>query len=213
MRYRTKTLIVIVGAAVICASVVIANDAKTQILFGLVAPARKKEVPRQKGERTIKIIPHNLPRYDDVNQLTKASTAIFVGSVISQKSTLTSESENTVSTHYKVLVKDVLKGDVKKGATTDIRMAGAESVSVNGADVDVKIPDYWKMPQTNATYVFFLQKTDFDDYAFVGGPQGMFQVSSNVIKPQGLAEDALYLANKDLELKNFLQKVRAALAG
>ena len=28
MRYRTRTLIVIVGAAVVCASVVIANDAK-----------------------------------------------------------------------------------------------------------------------------------------------------------------------------------------
>ena len=212
MRYRTRTLIVIVGAAVVCASVVIANDAKTKIFFGFVAPARK-EAPRQKGARTIKIFPHNITRYDDVSQLTKASSAILVGSVISQKSNLTSESDNTVSTHYKVLVKDVLKGDPKKGATIDIRMAGAETVSINGADIDVKMPDYWKMPQTSATYIFFLQHTDFDDYALVGGPQGMFQVSSNGIKPQGLAEDALYRANKDLELKNFLQKVKAALAG
>lgn len=212
MRYRTRTLIGFAGAAVVCASLVIANDAKTLGFFDAVAPARK-EVSRPKGKRTIKIFPRNLTRYDELNQLSKASSAILVGSVSSQKSYLTSESENTASTHYKVLVKDVLKGDLKKGATIDIRMAGAETVSVNGADVDVKVPDYWKMPQTSATYVFFLQHTDFDDYALVGGPQGMFQVSSNVIKPQGLAEDTLYLANKDLELKNFLEKVKAALAG
>jgi len=213
MRYRTRTLIVIVGAAIVCTSVVIANDAKTtQALFGFVAPARK-EAPRQKGTRTIKIFPHNITRYDDISQLAKASSAIVVGSVVSQKSSLTNASGNTVSTHYKVLVKDVLKGDLKKVATIDIRMAGAETVSVNGADVDVEMPDYWKMPQTSATYVFFLQRTDFDDYALVGGPQGMFQVSSNGIKPQGLAEDALYRATKDLELKNFLQKIKAAFAG
>ena len=212
MRYRTRTLIVIVGVAVVCASVVIANDAKTQIFFGFGTPARK-EAPRQKEARTIKIFPHNITRYDDINQLTKASSAILVGSVISQKSNLTSDSNNTASTHYKVLVKDLLKGDLKKGATIDIRMAGAETVSVNGVDVNVQMPDYWKMPQTSATYVFFLQHTDFNDYALVGGPQGMFQVSSNAIKPQGLVEDALYRANKDLELKNFLQKVKAALAG
>ena len=212
MRYRTRTLIVIVGAAVVCASVVIANDAKTQVFFGFDAPARK-EATRQKGARTIKIFPHNIPRYDDIGQLTKASSAILVGSVVSQKSKLTSESENTASTHYKLLVKDVVMGDLKKGATIDLRMAGAETVSVNGADVKVKMPDYWKMPQTSVTYVFFLQHTDFGDYALVGGPQGMFRVSSNGIKPQGLAEDALYRANKDLELKNFLQKVKAALAG
>lgn len=213
MRHRSRTLILIVGAAVICASVVIAADVKTRGFFGVVTPARKDTARQQKGTRTIKIFPRNLTRYDELNQLSKASSAILVGSVSSQKSYLTSESENTASTHYKVLVKDVLKGDLKKGATIDIRMAGAEIVSVNGADVNVKVPDYWKMPQTSATYVFFLQHTDFDDYALVGGPQGMFQVSSNVIKPQGLAEDTLYLANKDLELKNFLEKVKAALAG
>ena len=83
-------------------------------------------------------------------------------------------------------------------------MAGAETVSVNGADVQVKMPDYWKMPQTSVTYVFFLQHTDFGDYALVSGHREC-SVSSNGIKPQGLAEDALYRANKDLELKNFLQ--------
>jgi|ERR1044072_2140918 hypothetical protein len=212
MRYRTRTLILIANVAVICASVVIAADVKTQGFFGLVTPARK-DTARQKGGRTIKIFPHNLTRYDDLNQLSKVSSAILVGSVSSQKSYLTSESENTASTHYKVLVKDVLKGDLKKGATIDIRMAGAETVSVKGADVEVKVPDYWKMPQTSATYIFFLQHTEFDDYALVGGPQGMFQVSSNVINPQGLADDALYRANKDLELKIFLEKVKAALAG
>ena len=83
MRYRTRTLIVIVGAAVVCASVVIANDAKTQVFFGFdVQRARRQRV---KGSAHDKDLSHNIPRYDDIGQLTKASSAILVGSVVSQE--------------------------------------------------------------------------------------------------------------------------------
>src|SRR5688500_19934375 len=77
MRYRTRTLIVFVGAAVVCASVVIANDAKTQVFFGFDAPARK-EATRQKGARTIKIFPHNIPRYDEDRKSTRLNSSLLV---------------------------------------------------------------------------------------------------------------------------------------
>jgi hypothetical protein len=170
-----------------------------------------KDPASQKGKRTIRIFPHNIARYDDLDHLTKASPAVLIGSVLSQKSALADGSNDSVTTNYKVKVKEVIRGDLQKESVLDLRVAGAQSVTDNGSDVEVRMPDYWKMPQLGTTYVFFLVRTDRGDYALVGGPQGMFQISPTGIKPQGLTRDTLFQSTKDLELGTFLEQIRLAL--
>ena len=66
--------------------------------------------------------------------------------------------------HYKLLVKDVVMGDLKKVQPSTSGWPAPRPFLLTVL-TSVKMPDYWKMPQTSVTYVFFLQHTDFGDYA------------------------------------------------
>ena len=206
MRKSARTIIIVLAGAIIFVSFVVAKNVTRPVSSDPVAG--NKDSANRKEKHTIRIFPHNLERYDDLDHLTKASSAVLIGSVLSQKSSLAEGSNDSVSTNYKVKVKEVVKGDLQKDSVLDLRVAGGQSVTINGSDVEVKVPDYWKMPETAATYVFFLVRTDRGDYALTGGPQGMFQISPTGIRPQGLSEDALFRATNNLDLKSFLQRIK-----
>jgi len=205
MRNSARTIIIVLAGVIIFVSFVVAKNVTRPVSSN---PVAHKDSASRKEKRTIRIFPHNLERYDDLDRLTKASSAVLIGSVLSQKSSLAEGSNDSVTTNYKVKVKEVVKGDLQNDSVLDLRVAGAQSVTINGSDVEVKMPDYWKMPETAATYVFFLVRTDRGDYALAGGPQGLFQISPTGIKPQGLSEDALFRATNNLDLRSFLQRIK-----
>ena len=166
-----------------------------------------QERAKRDGKVVIKVFPR-LNRYDTLEALKKDTSAIIVGTAISRASRVGTHSENSVSTDYSIRVDETLKGDLQKDTVVRVNEVGGKLQYENGSYAEMVLPDYWKTPQLQKTYVLFLNKRDGGDYRLVGGPQGLFEVSaSDLLKPQGLATDELFRAHNGMTLKKFSERL------
>lgn len=168
-----------------------------------------RERAKRDGKVVTKFFPR-LNRYDTLEALKKDSVAVVLGTITARASRVSPHTEDAVSTDYTIKVQESLKGDFVKDNLVRINEVGGKLVYEDGTYAEVVLPDFWKTPQLEKTYVLFLSPKDGGDYRLVGGPQGMFEVEkSGVIKPQGLPTDDLFLTHQGMTVKKFAERIRA----
>ncbi|HEY0100626.1 MAG TPA: hypothetical protein VGB76_16895 [Pyrinomonadaceae bacterium] len=212
MKPRINGSLLIFVALLFCASFLVVRNVLTQgAANSTQATASLRERAKRNGNVIVKVFPHSLKRYDSLNDLTKESSAVILGTVISQASSLKLPAENSVTTNYLVRVNNVLKGDLSKESLVSVNSPGGKVALEGGAYAEMAMPDYWKTPHVEKTYVLFLTPGDGNDYGILGGPQGLFEATASGIKPQGLLTDELFRSHHGMSLKKFTHRVRSAI--
>ncbi len=154
------------------------------------------------------IYPH-FTKYSHVKELSRDSTIIVLAVVESSSSRLLPSRRKFVVTDYQIAIRSSLKGSLKRGDNVTITMPGGSVQVDNQHSRELTRPQFWKDPEIGTTYVFFLVPYSNSSFALTGGPQGMFAISANKrIVPQGLKQDSLTRANRNKELKLFLQELK-----
>lgn len=167
-----------------------------------------REQAEMTGAATATARPTNLRRYDDVRALTHESDMVIVGSVKSQRSYLLPPAERIIVTDFTVNVLDVLKGDLKPTQTVTVRAPGGHVDLNNGTSVDVRMPDFWRNPEIGKSYVLFLENRNTGYFVLQGGPQGLFELTDDGMKPQVRAEDKLMQRYFGKDLASFTREVQ-----
>src|SRR5215216_4655539 len=173
------------------------------------AAATLDEIAKDYGHLTITFHPRPLRRYDDVKTLFHDSTSVIVGMVNDIRSELTTPKRNSIATRYRINVNTVLKGSVQTGTVVTALFPGGALEFDNGTRAEVLRPKYWKVPELNNSYVFFLNEAKDKPGVFevVGGPQGFFKVSAKgQVVPQSRPDDLLMRRYYKMNLKSFLEE-------
>jgi hypothetical protein len=190
---RMKKQLLVVGALALLACFItvglIRGRASRQALNN--TPHSLREGAKQNGHKVIFANPINVKRYDDVQSLSRDSSIIVVGSVSEEVSRLRTPEAKSIVTDFKVYIHEVLKGQESTGETITIRGPGGQVQFDDGTSAEVKMPDYWKNPESGKVYTFFLKRKG-NAYVLIGGPQGLFETPlEGDVQPQALAEDRL----------------------
>jgi hypothetical protein len=163
------------------------------------------------GRVSVTAQPRNLKKFTDLKALAAGSQTIVMATVESNVSQLLQPSEALVITDYRLKVQTVLKGAVGAGADLTVREPGGYVNFGNGGSAEVRMPDYWKAPETGGKYVFFLKNKSDGTFTMVGGSQGLFRLGDGTVHPQTPREDKLM---HDLDGKtevSFMKEIRNAI--
>jgi len=205
------SLFVVVTVIFFSASSLIVRNVLTQSAQNSPKATSLRDRAKRDGKAVTKLFPR-LTRYDTLEALKKDSPTIIVGTVMSKATRVSQYSESAVSTDYSIRVDESLKGILQKDSLVRVNQVGGKLRYENGTYAETVLPDYWKTPQLQKTYVLFLTTKDTTDYHLVGGPQGLFEiVSSAMLKPQGLATDELFRAHDGMSMKKFAERVRTSV--
>jgi hypothetical protein len=170
-----------------------------------------REKARLKGSYTVTAQPKPMQRYNDATSIAKASTGIVLGTVDSSRTQLLPPAEKFIVTDCQVRLTEVLKGDFQPDQVISLRLPGGFFQFEDGTFAEVKMPDFWKKPEIGKSYVFFVEKRQAGHFVLHGGPQGMFEITSDgVVKPQVRQEDELMRNYNDKDVGAFLKEIRQA---
>jgi hypothetical protein len=209
MKSRIKISLFVIAAVLFGGSFILVRSVLTQSTQKSPGKISLRARAKRDGKAVTKLFPR-LIRYDTLEALKKDSSVIILGTVTARASRVGPYSENAVSTDYTVKVEESFKGDFAKDNLVKLNEVGGKLVYEDGTYAEMVLPDYWKTPQLQKSYVLFLNpRKDAGDYRLVGGPQGLFEVNpSRVLKPQGLPTDELFRAHDGMSLKKFAERVR-----
>lgn len=174
------------------------------------SPHSLREKAKLNGTHTVTVSPDKLRMYNNAQALTHDSAVVITG-VVNSETAQMSPAEDFIFTDYQVSVRDVLKGSLQPGDTITVRTPGGRVQFDGGTAAEVKMPDFWKNPEVGGTYVFFLKKKDESHLGLVGGPQGLFDISSGTgVEPQVRDQDLLMHTYRGKEIASFVQEIRQA---
>lgn len=211
MKSRIRISLFVIAAIFFCASSLIVRNVWMQSAQNSPKTVSLRDRAKRDGKVVTKLFPR-LARYDTLEALKKDSPTIIVGTIMSKATRVSSYSESAISTDYSVRVHESLKGILEKDSVIRVNQVGGKLRYEDGTYAEMVLPDYWKTPQLQRTYVLFLTTKDTSDYHLVGGPQGLFElVSSGAVKPQGLNTDELFHAHDGMSMKKFAERVRTTV--
>ncbi len=186
-----------------------------------VHPPKLKTLREIGEERDIEVSVPNLDmdnEYSDVASLARYSTAIVLGHITDEKTSL-SESGNYIDTYYTVDVQRVLKDTTSTtylrpndppvlppaSPLTFVRAGG--TVTVNGHRVSAKLKGSELLKAGNDYVLFLRWSPPFNAYHLMAGSSGAFLVQNNSkIKPLG-SEKQLKLKHEGKDLETFISEV------
>jgi hypothetical protein len=146
----------------------------------------------------------------DVEGLTKGSAAVIVGR-FTRKLDAHLKGSWVIYTDYEVSVEEIVKGDLKKGATTVVSLPGGRVTFEDGASAEQTTPAF-EHPQIGRAYTLFLtQEAAVPSVFFLsGGPQGMFDIedSAGGVKSHGRPDDQTVVETKGKSRGAFMNDVR-----
>jgi hypothetical protein len=207
-------LIAVVISILLCAAAVgLVVMRSNSAIQGQQKPDIRSETLRtqaqKSGSATATARPTNLRRYDTVDALAHDSNAIIVGRVDTKTSQLLPPAEKLIVTDFQITVQDAMKGVLAPGQSIRVRTSGGRVDFGNGKYAEVKMPDFWKYPEVGKLYVLFLDRRNDGSFVLRGGPQGLFEVTSErTIKAQVRPEDKLMQNYNDKTLVSFLDEIR-----
>lgn len=146
----------------------------------------------------------------DLEALTENSSMILVGTPLNSSSNLTGSGEQIV-TEYKVRVDEPLKGNSGKNQLVNVVIPGGKVTFEDGTSAEIKTPDLGPIEEKK-TYVFFLSQSQEGDGVFrlTGGGQGVFELSSSIVKPLGHSVDVVQ-KHRNQPLNDFIEEIRTAI--
>jgi hypothetical protein len=180
------------------------------VLENTLRTASLQERAKEYGSLTVTFHPKPLRRYDEVETLFRDSATVIVGVVNDSFSQLSTPKQNSIATNYQVSVSSVLKGSIQNGSSVSVLFPGGRLEFDNGTTAEVIRPKYWRVPEVNSSYVFFLKEVKEREgfFELVGGPQGLFKLSSKGhIVPQGRADDLLMQKYYKRSVISFLEEI------
>lgn len=169
-----------------------------------------KEEARQAGAKLVGYKLWNVaPTYMDIDEVTRRSSAVVVGTVTHNMSRLSGD-EREMFIDSTVSVNQVLKGNLKPGDSVTVSIPGGALDFADGTSVEVRTPWFKKM-QKGQNYILFLTPGG-GTFATVGGPQGVFTLPSNglVESHSGRLNDPIWKYN-GMSADDFTTEVRQAL--
>ncbi|MFN2455375.1 MAG: hypothetical protein ABR577_14260, partial [Pyrinomonadaceae bacterium] len=186
-----------------------------------VHPPKLKTLREVGEERDVEVPVPNLEtnaEFSDVSSLAKYSTAIVLGHITDEKTSL-SEDGNHINTYYTVDVRRVLKDTTSStflrpndqpplpltSPLTFVRAGG--TVIVNGHRVSAKLKGS-EFLKAGKDYVLFMEwSPPFKAYHLMAGSSGAFLVQNDSkIKPLG-SEKKLKLQSDGTDLETFISEV------
>ena len=134
-----------------------------------------KEAVKVKGQYTSVELVHYYLVYD-LESLTQDSSAIVIGVPTSNECQLTS-SRDSITTVYKVSVKEAIKGAFLPDSTITVGLPGGRVNFDDGTFAEIRTPGFEKMVN-GKEYVLFLTKgpNESQIYNLTGGSQGLFSI-------------------------------------
>jgi hypothetical protein len=160
-----------------------------------------------KGFHLFNATPVGVPNYENIQSLTRDSEVIVVGTPLSSSTILRQPQEIQIITKYRINVSRVIKGDIKNKREIMVNVAGGRIQFEDGTIAEMKMPDGWKTPQIGKNYTFFLMERK-KDYALVGGPQGLFEITeANKIESQAQSESQLLQKYQGKSIELFLSEI------
>ncbi len=134
------------------------------------------------------------PVFNNLEELTAASTVILVGTAGANECRLSTDG-STITTDYYVTVEDVLKGGPLVGSTITVSLPGGKTGFTNPVTgqmlyAEVRAPWFKRMESGKRYYLFLTGFTPREEatsdplltYKPTGGPQGVFEDTGMAIK-------------------------------
>jgi hypothetical protein len=175
-----------------------------------------KEALRHGGYRAAaKIKGHYVGTFDpnwdwgqfSLEQLTKNSVAVVVGTPINSKSQLAANGM-LITTSYDILVQEVVKGNIALGSIVQVNLPGGSVQFDDGTSAEMQTPGFEHVKQ-GGKYVLFLSddRSEANTFLLTGGPQGLFELQGEGkgVKGHGRETDPGVKEARDQDEKTFLQ--------
>lgn len=169
-----------------------------------------REAAKLKGHYVHEFDPHWDFGQCDLEGLSKNSAAVIVGVPVKTLAARLEPGGGGVVTDYEVAVREVIKGELKPGATVKVGLAGGRVEFDDGTSAEVKTLDFEHM-KPGGTYAIFLSEDESapGTYTLTGGPQGLVElVEGGKVKSHGRDTDRSAQEAKDKDRNDFLKELR-----
>lgn len=168
-----------------------------------------RELAKTQGRYTAFAQSKSPQQYNDLAALVRDSPTIVTGTIEALAPQLLPPAENFIVTDCRLTVKDTIKGTVRPGETITLRLPGGRVEFDDGTSAEVELTDFLGYPKVGETFIFFLRKKGDSKFSLQGGPQGLFEVSSDAtIEPQTQAINKLAETYQNMSLKSFLKEIQ-----
>lgn len=152
--------------------------------------------------------------YPNLDLLGRASAVVFVGTVSTNRCRLSLD-ERHIATNYFVEVEEVLKGELMIAQIVRVSVPGGLIIFPDKSVAVTRVQNFpYRKMQNGKRYVLFLTgDTEGDYFALTGGPQGVFELSSDgrgVQVADGRRDHPLVQKYAGLDVQTFLAEVRQA---
>lgn len=144
----------------------------------------------------------------EISKLAAESNAIVVGIPVSNYGNY-SQDKYIVETVYTFQVNEAIKGDLKAGETTKVKLPGGLVIQGSNTMLHITAAGYKKLVN-NSKYLIFLKKKNNTDYAPTNGPQGIFEIidENSAISYGNFANKEVKDKEKKINLVDLFKKVR-----
>lgn len=169
-----------------------------------------REAAKLKGHYVEEYDPHwDFGQYD-LEGLSKNSAAVIVGVATKKLASRLEPNGEMIVTDYEVAVREVIKGDLKPGATVTVSLTGGRVEFEDGTSAEVVPTDFEHM-KPGGTYAILLSESESapGTYTPTGGPQGLVELAAEgKVKSHGRATDLSAQESKDKSKEDFLKELR-----
>lgn len=146
----------------------------------------KTEVIQNQGTETRVITDPIWSEPVRINKLKAESRNIVIGEPVSNIGIRTEDS-SIVKTVYTFRVDQSIKGNLQNGAVIKIELPGG-LIPQNNSFLNVVTPGFKKM-RNRQKYLIFLKKKPDQELTPTRGPQGIFEITNNMVIPHGVLAD------------------------
>jgi hypothetical protein len=151
-------------------------------------------------------------RHDSLSALAGASDLIVRVDVESNRCALVSDGK-AILTRYEAKIDDVYRGALMPGATLLVVLAGGKYRFSDGTSAQVDVPSQRRLLNGHQ-YILFLRSGGGDDYAPVGGDEGVFEISSSSqVIPFASGVNAPLQNERNFNLRQMQERIFEAIKG
>lgn len=169
-----------------------------------------REAARLKGHYVADFDPHWDLISLNLEQLTKNSALIVVGSV-AEKLTAhpVGDAGHLIYTDYEVVVQEVIKGSGFNASTIVVSLPGGRIEFEDGTSAEIRTPKFEHV-KPGTSYTFFLDEgsTGPNIYTLTGGPQGLVEFGGEKAKSHGRDTDPIAKEENNTDKEIFLNELR-----
>ncbi len=149
--------------------------------------------------------------YLSLKKLARASELVLIGTPLENICKLSADGRY-LFTSNQVRVEEGIKGQFKTGDTITVVLPGGKFTWDDGTTVQINTPDARKMVNGLRYVLYLLRKPDTQEFAATGGPQGIFELSTDG-KVKAYAKPETHTLAKEMSGRTHREFVDAVLRG